>query len=309
MGAYPAANVAAYNANILWTVADPVSDAVYESIASQVAAEGIDITPAQIIFPHLKARHVVYSHTVAGIPKYTNGQVVDYGDCGQPTNNIPKGGLTALSDISTGLSAAVGSSGAAVAALGGAAGASAAGLGALNAVPIVGTIAAVALLPLELIFAHHAQAVSQEQGTLCGWGQAINQWFDAVDQAVQSGAMLPAQGIAALASMEAQYDTGVSGVSAPCSPGNTNAACDEKGIIHALVLLRTWMYNNLPMYNPAVAAPVVAPTPVAEAASSSPLSALFSGSASTGSGASLSLFGGGSSMMLILLAILAALFF
>jgi hypothetical protein len=283
--------------HVVWTVTDPVPDAVYQSIASQVASgsPAVDVPAGDIIW-HLKARHVIFSHasTDAGIPKFVNGQFVAYGDCGQGTSQIPSGGLKALSDVSAGLAAGVGIGGAAVAGLGGATAATAAGLGALNVIPIVGTIAAVALLPLELIFAHHAAAVSKEQGTLCAWFQAINQWFDAVDQAVQSGAMLPADGIAALHSMQAQYDTGVAGVSAACSPGNTNAACDEKGFVEALVLLRTWMYNNLAMFQPQAA---LAPA-------ANPLAALLGGSTASGS---LSVGGGLSPVEILLL--LAGLLF
>jgi hypothetical protein len=291
MATSPSADPASQDPHVVWTVPDPVPNAVYDSIATQVAggSPAVD-TPASNFVLHMRARHVIYYHQASGWPSFLNGQETSYGDCGQATNTIPAGGLKALSDVTTGLSAGVGISGAAVAAEGGAAAASAAGLGALNAIPIVGTIAAIALLPLELIFAHHAAAVSKEQGTLCAWVQQINQWFDAVDQAVQTGAMLPADGITALQSMQAQFDTGVASVSEACTPGKTNAACDIKGDVEALVLLRTWMYNNLPMFNSAIG---------------SPLTALLAGS--SGGSASVSV-GGSGSLILVLLLVAAALF-
>jgi hypothetical protein len=138
-----------------------------------------------------------------------------------------------------------------VAYLGGEAAATAAGLGALNAIPIIGTIAAAALLPFMIITAHHAAAVAKEQGTLCACTGAINQWLDTIDAAVAGGQVSPAEGNTAMSNLEAQFEQCVSPISAACTPGNVNAACVYRGHMRAQVLLRQWMYSNLAVFNPA----------------------------------------------------------
>ena len=242
--------VSQVQAIVQWTVTDPVPDAVYASIAQQIATEA---SPAQdnsaaLIEAELRSRHVLYWEKTP--PLVVNGEFVSWGDCGAPNPaNAPTGGLTALSDTSKAVGAAVGVSAGAVTALGGSAAASAAGLGALNAVPIVGTIAALALLPFEIIFAHHAAAVAKEQSSNCAAWTEFNQWLDLVDNAVASGQVLPADGVTMCQQLYQQASSAVSGVSAACTPGNTNAACDLKAIANGCVLLRQWMYSNLPQFN------------------------------------------------------------
>jgi hypothetical protein len=280
-----------------WTVPDPVPDAVYASIAQQVAAEGFPAqdNSAALIEAELRSRHVLYWEKTP--PLVVNGKFVQYGDCGSPNAaNIPTGGLTAVSDVSAGLGAGVGVSAGVVTALGGSAAATAAGLGALNAVPIVGTIAALALLPFEIIFAHHAAAVAKEQSSNCAAWTEFNQWLDAVDNAVATGQVLPADGVTMCQQLYQQASAEVSGVSAACTPGNTNAACDLKAIANGCVLLRQWMYSNLPQFNPASSGALATASP-AGAASASPLAAIFSAGSGSGSGLS---------PVLILLLILAA---
>jgi hypothetical protein len=286
---------------VTWTIPDPVPDSVYQSIQQAIDTGSPSVENNYQFYCHLVARHLLVNNHPATPMKVVNGQIVDWGDCGTPSNSVPTGGLTAVSDIQKGLGAAVGVSGAAVAALGGSAAASAAGLAALNAIPIAGTIAAAVLLPIQIIFAHHAAAVAREQGTICSCSQDINQWLDAIDQAVRTGQVVPADGMTMLHQLEQQYEQCVSAISAACSPGNVNAACDMKGVMRGQVLLRQWMYSNLPEFNPAV--PAAAQTPQ----SSVPAGAVsaFGGSVSPGGGVSVSV--GGNSLLWIILAIAAAL--
>jgi hypothetical protein len=290
--------VSAVRAMAYWTVPDPVPDAVYASIAQQVATEGFPAqdNSAALIEAELRSRHVLYWEKTP--PLVINGQFVSYGDCGSPNGaNVPTGGLTAVSDASKAIGAGVGVSAGAVTALGGSVAAEAAGLGALNAVPIVGTIAALALLPFTLIFAHHAAAVAKEQSSNCAAWTEFNQWLDAVDNAVATGQVLPADGVTMCQQLYQQASSAVSGVSAACTPGNTNAACDLKAIANGCVLLRQWMYSNLPQFTAAFSTALGTTSP-AGAAASSPFAALL-GTGSSG--------GGGLSLTMILLLILAAL--
>jgi hypothetical protein len=298
-----------FASKIYWTVPDPVPDSVYQSIAQQVAAgsdPAVDVPAASFIW-HMVARHiVVYNAPVSGIPTFVNGVAVDWGNCGAPSGGIPTGGITALSDINLGVGAATGVSAAVVGALGGAAGASAAGLGFLaTAVPIIGTAIAAGLLPFELIFQHHAAAVAKEQGTICSCSQEINQWLDAVDQAVASGAVLPADGVSMVNQLSQQYTQCLTGISAACSPGHTNAACDNKGVMEAMVLLRTWMYNNLPQFNPHTAVSSGAPQ-----ASPSQLPTVSGVQGYTGApaAAAIAVPAIGGNLIWVLLAILAGMF-
>jgi hypothetical protein len=267
---------------VIWNEPDPVPDSVYESIAKTF----VDLSrfPLSVGTDGLRAWHLLYWEKT---PMQTvNGQITNWGDCGQPNSaNIPKGGLTALSDISRGVGAGVGVASGAVAAAGGAAAASAAGLGILNAIPIIGTIASLALLPFEIIFAHHAAAVAKEQSTNCGCWATFNQWLDAIDQAVQTQQVSPEQGITMVQQLYSQAVECVADVSAACTPGHMNAACDLKAGASGLVLLRQWMYMNLPQFNPALAP--------------SPLAGLLGSSSGAGTG-----MGSGIVLLLILLAIL-----
>lgn len=280
---------------VQWTIPDPVPDAVYQSIAQQVAQEGFPAqdNSAALIEAELRSRHVLYWEKTP--PLVVNGLFVSYGDCGSPTDAaIPTGGLTAVSDVSKGVGAGVGVAAGAVTALGGAEAASAAGLGFLNAIPIVGTIAALALLPFTIIFAHHAAAVAKEQSSNCAAWTEFNQWLDAVDNAVASGQVLPADGVTMCQQLYQQATSAVSGVSAACTPGATNAACDLKAIANGCVLLRQWMYSNLPQFTGAFSSALGTTSPAGAAAGAQ-------------IGAAGSIPGSGLSPIMILLLILAAL--
>ena len=283
----------------VWTIPDPVPESVYDSIASQVIANANPATvyPQSLMVLALKSWHVQYQRTAAGGMTIVNGVIVDWGDCGSPGNaGVPTGGIQALSDVSRGIGAAVGVSGGAVAAIGGTAAASAAGLGLLNVVPVVGTIAALALLPFEIISAHHAQAVANEQNTNCGCWLIFNQWLDAIDQAVMNGSLLPAEGVSAVQQIYQEAVPCVAAVSKPCTPGNVNAACDLKAVAEGIVLLRQWMYSNLPQFNPAQN------NPVASLLSGSSSGTIPGTSSTTGAAAA------GSGSMFLVLAVLAVLF-
>jgi hypothetical protein len=259
-----------FSAKIYWTIPDPVGDDVYRSIAEQVLMDSsitTDQTDPNGYIWHLRARHILaWGNSLSGLPTIVNGQIMDWGACGRP-QSIPtgiavpgqSGGVVDTQDAKLALSAAAGVSGAAITALGGVTSAAATlgvSVAALNAIPIVGTIASLAILPFAIIFAHHAAAVAAEQGDICSCTAEINQWLDLIDQAVASGQILPDDGVSYIHQLETQYDQCLSPISASCH-GDTNAACDYKATMRCMVLLRQWMYQQSAQ-PAAVAAPPIA---------------------------------------------------
>jgi hypothetical protein len=104
------------------------------------------------------------------------------GDCGSPTQADLGAGAGALKYTGAGLSTASGLG--SVGALGGT---FAAGTAASTA--LAGATLGIGLLamPLLSIFAHHAQAVAAEQGTLCGVAAGWNGFAMAMEQALPAG--------------------------------------------------------------------------------------------------------------------------
>lgn len=101
---------------------------------------------------------------------------------------------------------------------------------------------------LPIFFGHHAQAVKKEQSVLCTAVPAANNYLQVIDQAVQSGASSPSDGIAALNSLlsgfKAQVQPIMQGTS-PTSSGECNAACVMYSQLAAICAYRASVYQDM----------------------------------------------------------------
>lgn len=201
---------------------------------------------------------MVKSNLLAGRLMYWKNQP---GDCPQPTkvNLGAVAGLTkGLGLAGTGVAAA---SSVGLAATGGAGvGASAAGSGAaLGGLPsIFGAIAgpaALVAIPLAIwgiISAHHKVAVAREQATICDVSQAYNQWEDAMESGLVTGAVTPTDAKRAILVLEPQLTQALQAI----VKGGCNAACYFQKALKALNLYAVEkLYDSLaprpPAGNPA----------------------------------------------------------
>jgi hypothetical protein len=103
----------------------------------------------------------------------------------------------------------------------------------------------VGLLPL--LFGHHAQKVKKEQSMLCAAVPAANNYLQIIDQAVSSGQVTPAQGIAALNSLQSDFRSQVSSIIKGDSPtaSQCNAACVMYSQLKAIVAFKVSQYQDL----------------------------------------------------------------
>ena len=130
---------------------------------------------------------------------------------------------------------------------------------------------------------------SDLQSVLCAATPAANNYLQVIDDAVRTGKATPQQGIDALSSLQADFETQVAGIrhgDNPMSQGECNAACVIQSELRAVVLRKQSQYQDLivaqaPTSGPSIAPPVtsgstmqlpVAATPaqVRAAAASSP---------------------------------------
>lgn len=102
----------------------------------------------------------------------------------------------------------------------------------------MGISAIIGLFPL--IFGHHAQAVKQEQDVLCTAVPAANNYLQIIDQAVQSGAASPQDGMAALDSLYSDFQSQVASIRNDC-----NAACVMGMELAAIVAVKKSEYQDL----------------------------------------------------------------
>ena len=126
------------------------------------------------------------------------------------------------------------------------AGLMAAGVAAAALAPwTMGISTIIGLLPM--IFGHHAQAVKKEQSVLCAAVPAANNYLQIIDQAVQSGAATPQDGIRALDSLLSDFRSQVSSIIKGSDPaGSTcNAACVMVASLHGIVLEKQSEYQDL----------------------------------------------------------------
>jgi len=152
------------------------------------------------------------------------------GDCGSPT---------APSGIATGQVVGLGGAGASTA------------VGIIGAAGIIGGAAtlgitsaiSIAVACIEDIFAHHAQAVANEQSTICRVMLYFNSAKQQVDTAVSSGQVSPDAGTAYLKQVIQSAKTGLSSIQKVC-----NAACWYIGYLNAFSFYSmTWYDSITPM--------------------------------------------------------------
>lgn len=151
------------------------------------------------------------------------------GDCGSPSAipGITSGQIVGLSGSAS--SGVIGGLGAA---------------GIIGGAATLGITAAISLAVggIETIFAHHAQAVANEQSTICAVASYFNGAKAAIDRAVRSGQISPDQGVTFLIQVGNQAKMGLQGIMKTC-----NASCYYAGFIQAFMnYARTWFDSIAP---------------------------------------------------------------
>lgn len=116
----------------------------------------------------------------------------------------------------------------------------------LLAIPLVGPALSALWLKFNP-FAHHAQAVAREQGTLCSVVPEVNAQLAGVDAAVKAGDLSVLDAEAQLDQIDAAYWQATAGITQK-GPNTCNAACDIGNLLDGLVLERKQQYRNSPAY-------------------------------------------------------------
>jgi hypothetical protein len=97
-----------------------------------------------------------------------------------------------------------------------------------------------AVAGIEDIIAHHAQAVANEQNTICNVSNYFNTAKSQIDQAVRSGNISPDEGVTYLIQVANQAKLGLASIEQTC-----NAACYYRGFVQAFInYARTW-YDSI----------------------------------------------------------------
>jgi hypothetical protein len=149
------------------------------------------------------------------------------GDCGTPSP-IPGIGVPQIAGLS-------GSAGSGVVG----------GLGAAGIIsgPLtlgIGAAITVGVGAIEQIFAHHSEAVANEQATICAVVNFFNKYKKQIDVAVQTGQISPDQGAQYLIQIANQAQTGLSSIEKTC-----DAACVYAAICQAFMnFCHTW-YDSI----------------------------------------------------------------
>lgn len=94
------------------------------------------------------------------------------------------------------------------------------------------------------IFSHHAQAVAKEQAAECALVPAANNYLNIIQQAVASGQQTPAQGIAALQSLQSDFESQISSVMKNTS-SSCNAGCVIYKMLEGIVAYQTSVFQDL----------------------------------------------------------------
>jgi hypothetical protein len=94
------------------------------------------------------------------------------------------------------------------------------------------------------IYNHHAAAVAKEQQVVCASVPAASDSLTAIDQAVTSGTITPAQGIQALQSLEQAFSQNVQSI-IKMSSGSCNAACVWVKQLEAIVAFKSAQYQDM----------------------------------------------------------------
>jgi hypothetical protein len=115
----------------------------------------------------------------------------------------------------------------------------------------------VAVQAITAIFEHHAQAVANEQATICRVAAVINQVLYYYDRQVNSGNISPSNAYTGLASFFAQVDEQLATIYQQC-----NAACVYTGVLKAHADFLKSYYPAIAPYQMAPHAPGAAPSTV-----------------------------------------------
>jgi hypothetical protein len=102
-----------------------------------------------------------------------------------------------------------------------------------------------ALAPILAIFAHHSQAVSKEQATLCSVSSALNSSLPTIDDAVASGQLKVEEGLQMVKNLVSQFKSALEPIRKTC-----NFACGTIAMLDAVEDYGVSLY-------PAIAPPIV----------------------------------------------------
>lgn len=102
----------------------------------------------------------------------------------------------------------------------------------------------IALGVFGAIYAHHAQAVAQEQRILCASVPSVNEAFAAIEDAVTSGRVTPANGQQLLAQLFQEFDQTVAPIR-KMDNSHCNAACVWTRAVQAIVIKKQNRYSQL----------------------------------------------------------------
>jgi hypothetical protein len=118
----------------------------------------------------------------------------------------------------------------------------------------IGTAVSLAVAGITDIFAHHAQAVANEQSTICQVAGYFNPLVKQLDSAVATGQISPSQGISYMQQICQQAASGLAGIMKSC-----NAACVYQGVLRAFADLASYFYPAIAPAAPIQARPGQAP--------------------------------------------------
>lgn len=104
----------------------------------------------------------------------------------------------------------------------------------------IGTAITLAVAGIEGIFAHHAQAVANEQSTICAVAGYFNPLIKQIDNAVRSGAITASEGVVFMQQIAQQAINGLSSIMKVC-----NAACVYVGVLKAHIDFVSYFYPKI----------------------------------------------------------------
>lgn len=105
-----------------------------------------------------------------------------------------------------------------------------------------------------IIESHHAQAVAKEQQTECPAIAAANNYLQIIEQGVSSGEYTPAEGIAALQSLQSDFNAALAGITKNSS-SQCNAGCVWEKELATIVAYKTSQYQDMAAQQAATPAP------------------------------------------------------
>lgn len=208
-------------------------NSLYALVSQRNAPPGVEKSFATFCEASLRARGLLYYKSSVG-------------DCGSavgsPTAGINSGQIAGLTG--TAASGVIGGLGAA---------------GALSgpATLGIGSAVSLAIAGIADIFTHHAQAVANEQRTICAVANYFNPLVRQIDQAVMRGSITADQGLVFIRQVAQQAINGLGSIvkNSPC-----NAACQFIGVLKAHIDFAASFYPLIAPYASIGNAPGSAPS-------------------------------------------------